>query len=147
MSIHQQRTAPLNDGAAEKLLYITDLINDSEEGLVFACELAERNGLDIEVIHVVDLERSASTPDAQMGIQYRLDALAGKLRKLKKRAASRLLFGSTEKVIAERACTVPARLVAFGASKSSSARLLKSLVKRIRQRVPCPVVIVPSHVR
>lgn len=145
MHTHQQPTTPALDLASQSLLYITDLVNDSVETLAYACELADRNGVDIEVIHVIDVERSASNPDAQMGIQYRLEALAGRLRSLKKRVASKLLFGSAENVIAKRAMAVQAKLVAFGASDSSSAGLLQNLVQRIRQRVSCPVVIVPHQ--
>ena len=145
MHTHRQSTTPALGLASQKLLYITDLVNDSVETLAYACELAERNGVDIEVIHVIDVERSTSNPDAQMGIQYRLETLAARLKSLKRRVASKLLFGSAENVIVKRAMTVKAKLVAFGASGSSSASLLQNLVQRIRQRVSCPVLIVPHR--
>jgi hypothetical protein len=62
------------------LLYVTDLMSDSEEILDCACELAEINGSHLELIHVVDLLHAPSTPKAETGIRLRLDMLALNLR-------------------------------------------------------------------
>jgi nucleotide-binding universal stress UspA family protein len=127
------------------LLYVTDVvISDSDEGLDAACELADRTGSQLELIHVVDLVHTPSKPDAHMGIQYRLEMLARKLQHLKADVASILLFGSPEDVISRRATDIKAKLIAFGRNGSSSTEAQHGLVKRIMRRVACPVVFLPS---
>jgi len=128
------------------LLYVTDLMNDSNEDLDQACALAERHGVPLEMIHVVDLARSHSTPDAQMGIQFRLDALAHRLRFLKRNVVSLLLFGSPEEVISKRATQIKARLIAFARSHPAAAARQAALVKRLGSKVGCPVVVLPEPV-
>ena len=125
---------------AGTLLYVTDLVNDSDESLDVACQLAEKQGIHLELVHVVDLGHSSSRPDAQMGIQYRLEALASRLRRLKRNVESSLLFGSPEDVISKRASAIKAKLIAFAGNSSSSALSQEGLVIRLKRKVGCPVV-------
>jgi len=122
------------------LLYVTDLVSDSDESLDLACQLAESQGIHLELVHVVDLGHSPSRPDAQMGIQYRLEALARRLRHPHSRVVSSLLFGAPEEVISRRASTVKAKIIAFPSNDSLTARSQDRLVMRLKKRVGCPVV-------
>jgi nucleotide-binding universal stress UspA family protein len=126
------------------LLYVTDLIHDSNEALDVACELAASHGVHLELIHVVELEHARSSPDGQMGIQFRLDVLAQRLRHLKCNVASRLLFGSPEEVISKRAKEIKAKLIAFAFSGQSAAGVQAEMVKRVGSKVACPVMILPA---
>jgi nucleotide-binding universal stress UspA family protein len=139
------RSGATSCSAPGTLLYVTDVVmSDSDEGLDAACELADRTGSQLELIHVVDLGHAPSKPDAHMGIQYRLEMLARKLQHLKANVASILLFGSPEDVISKRAADIKARLIAFGRNGSSSLEAQHGLVRRIMRRVACPVVFLPS---
>jgi nucleotide-binding universal stress UspA family protein len=135
-----------DNSQAGTLLYVTDLVNDSDESLDFACQLAEKQGIHLELVHVVDVGHSPSRPDAQMGIQYRLEALASRLRRRKTTVVSSLLFGSPEDVISKRASAIKAKLIAFAGNSSSSARSQKGLVIRLKQKVGCPVVVLSGSV-
>ena len=126
------------------LLYVTDLMNDSNEDLDHACALAERHGVPLEMIHVVDLAKSRSTPDAQMGIQFRLEALAQRLRYLKRNVVSLLLFGSPEEVISKRATQIKARVIAFARSHPAASEHQAALVRRLGSKVSCPIVVLPE---
>ena len=125
------------------LLYVTDLVNDSRESLDLAFELAKRHGIRLEMIHVVDLDHAHSDPDGQMGIQFRLDALARSLRHLKQNVASILLFGSPEDVITRRAHEIKAKLIAFARHGQSSTAAQAAMVERVGSKVTCPVVVLP----
>jgi nucleotide-binding universal stress UspA family protein len=139
------RSGSTSGPASGALLYVTDVVmSDSDEGLDAACELADRTGSHLELIHVVDLVHAPSKPDAHMGIQYRLEMLARKLQHLKRNVASILLFGSPEEVISKRAVDIKARLIVFGRNGSSSTEAQNGLVRRIMRRVTCPVVFLPS---
>lgn len=126
------------------LLYVTDIVSDSQEVLQFACELAERHGGQLEVLHVIDLEQTSSHPEAQMGIQYSLEALARSLKNLKRNTCARLLFGHPKEVIARRAAEMKADLIAIHASDASSQRVEKELVKRLSKTCSCPVLILST---
>jgi nucleotide-binding universal stress UspA family protein len=129
------------------LIYVTDAgLGDCDEALHAACDLAESNGSQLEILHVVDLVDAPSMPDAHMGIQSRLDRLAQRLRHLKRNVVSILLFGRPEDVIAKRAADVRARLIAFGHLGTSSSGRRQGMVRRIMQRVACPVIILPHVV-
>ena len=135
------RHTATNNSQAGTLLYVTDLVNDSDESLDFAYQLAEDQGIHLELVHVVDVGHSSSRPDAQMGIQYRLEALASRLRHVKTTVVSSLLFGSPEDVISKRASAIKAKLIAFAGNSSSSARSHEGLVIRLKRKVGCPVVV------
>ena len=136
----------MKQAADGMLLYVTDLTSDSNEDLDHAFALAEQHGVSLEMIHVVDLAKSHSTPDAQMGIQFRLEALAQRLRHLKRNVVSLLLFGSPEEVISTRATQIRARIIAFARSHPAAAAHQAALVKRLGSKVGCPVVVLPEPV-
>jgi Universal stress protein family len=136
--------ADRNIPARGALLYVTDLVNDSRESIDLAFELAVSHGVRLEMIHVVDLNHAQSDPDGQMGIQFRLEALARSLRHLKQNAASVLLFGSPEDVITRRANEIKAKVIAFARHGQSSAAEQASMVKRLGSKVACPVVVLPA---
>ena len=126
------------------LLYVTDLVNDSTESLDLAFELAVKHGVRLEMIHVVDLNRTQSNPDGQMSIQFRLDALARSLRHLKQSVTSILLFGCPEDIIARRAHEIKAKLIAFTRHDEPLSATQAALVKRVGCKVACPVVVLPA---
>lgn len=137
-------TIETNSPTGGMLLYVTDLVNDTNEDLDLACELAASHGIHLEMIHVVDLDHAHSNPDAQMSIQFRLDALATSLRHLKRNVASILLFGSPEDVISRRAKEIKANLIAFAFNGQPSAMAHDGLIKRVERKVACPVVVLPA---
>jgi nucleotide-binding universal stress UspA family protein len=126
------------------LLYVADLDSDSTESLGLAFELAVSHNVRLEMIHVIDLDHARSDPDGQMGIQFRLEALARSLRHLKQNVASILLFGSPEDVITRRAQEIKAKLIAFARHGQSSAAAQAAMVKRVGSKVTCPVVVLPE---
>lgn len=126
------------------ILYVTDLTSDSDETLASACDMADRNGAAIELVHVVDVVQEQSTPDAQMGILYRLETLARRLNNLRRNIVPLILFGTLEDAITKRAWDTKASLVVFGNDSSSSTAMRERLV-RIRRRVPCPVMIISAR--
>ena len=136
------RKAPVADTFT--VLYVTDLLNDSDETLASACALAHQHGADIEVVHVVDLGHAPSIPDAQMGIQYRLEKLGRRLKSLRDRVRSILLFGSPEEVIAKRADDIKAKLIAFGSTGALSGGIQQKLIESVTRRVSCPVITITS---
>ncbi len=97
-----EELAASNSGTGD-LLYVTDLVSDNEGALEFASELAEKRSDQLELLYVIDREKASSRPDAQMGIQYALEALARSLKHLKRSTRVRLLFGRPEDVISKRA--------------------------------------------
>lgn len=126
------------------LLYVADLDNDSSESLDLACELAVSQGVRLEMIHVVDLDHARLDSDGQMGIQFRLEALARSLRHLKHHVVSTLLFGSPEDVITRRAHEIKAKLIAFARHGQPSEVAQAAMVKRVGSKVTCPVVVLPA---
>ena len=79
-------------------------------------------------------------PDAQMGIQYRLEALARGLRSLKQNAQAILLFGKPEHVLRERAEEIKATLIAIALNGSASDRVQKRLAEDLSRKCNCPVL-------
>jgi hypothetical protein len=133
-----------NHNAAAKIskagtfLYVTDLVNDSDEVLKFAWELAERNGSHLELVHVVDLVHAPSAHERQVGIQYRLDMLTRRLRRLQMNVPSTLLFGSSEDVISKRAEEINARLIVLVLNRSPSAEVQQGFARRWHARSGAP---------
>ncbi len=138
-----RRDGQLDEGgpATGALLYVADLVSDSQEGLEFACELAENHGATLEILHVIDPQETRSSPDAQMGIQFNLEALARNLRNLRKGTRVHLLFGRPEVVISKRALETRAALVAISESAPSNQRVQRALVRRLSQTCNCPVLL------
>ena len=123
------------------LLFVSDA--DGQEALDFACELADESDVQLQLLHVVNPEDTPSTPDGMMGIQYRLETLAQRLRRLKRRAEATLLFGIPERVIPKRAAEIGASLVLIGLNAAKTDRARKKLMKRLVQECECPVLVLP----
>jgi hypothetical protein len=132
----------LNKTNAGLLLYVTDCVNVDEDALNFACWLVERHGAHIELLCVIDPGRTDSSPDAQMGIQYRLETLARTVRHLTltKNAEAVLLFGCADDVIPKRAAAVHARLVALQMNNSANYNAQEKQVRRIAAKCDCPIL-------
>ena len=129
------------------ILFITDVRGDSQGALDFASELAEKNNAQLHLLHVIDPEHAPSTPDGQMGVQYRLEVLARSLRSIRKRAEATLLFGIPERVIPKRAADTKAGLVLVASNGSENDRVRKRLVKHLIRKCECPVVVLPPRIR
>jgi nucleotide-binding universal stress UspA family protein len=142
----KNRRLNVNGSRAATHLYVTDLVNDSEEILDFTCELAERNGARLQVLHIVDPEHTPSMPDAQMGIQYRLEALARRLKHLTRTAQAVLLFGNPERVIPKIAAAAKATLVIIPFNGSAIDRARRRLFKRLTRKCDCTVLAFPSNI-
>src|ERR1035437_6196129 len=143
MRSREDMTAEKDIPTRGALLYVADLDNNSRESLDLAFELAVSHGVRLEMIHVVDLDHAQSDPDGQMGIQFRLDALAKSLRHFKQNVASILLFGSPEDVITRRAHEIKAKLIVFARHDQRLAAAQAAMVKRVGSKVTCPVVVLP----
>lgn len=133
-----------SDSGARELLYVTDLVSDSRDVLEFASELAERQGAHLELLHVIDPEKASSRPDAQMGIQYALEALARSLKNLKRNTRARLMFGHPEEVISKRAAESRATLIAFSVVDSSGKRVQEALIRNLSKTCSCPVMMLSA---
>jgi hypothetical protein len=148
MQIDNRRAAITNTCNRGTLLFVADFIHGSQEILDFACDLAARQSANLQFLHVIDLEHTHSSPDAQMGTQFGLDELAQRARTLKRSAVSLLSFGCPEVVIAKRAAEVNASLVVLplidspGSPDSPADQLQKKLARRLRGKCDCPVLAV-----
>src|SRR5665213_1056356 len=127
MPLVEERRPATNDSDERALLYVTDSVSDSPEFLAFALKVAERHGANLELLQVVDPGQASSNPDAHMGAQYNLEALARSLKALKKNAHALLLFGHPESVISKRAADIKATVIAFPLDGSAKDRGKKSL--------------------
>ncbi len=134
-----------NDPEGGTLLYVPELVDDPDEAHTIDSGLAKNHGRHLELVHVIDLEHTPSSPAAQMGIQYRLDALAAKLRKLKWDVVTMLLFGFAEDKIPKRAKQIKATLIAFRPNSTPSSGGQDSLCASIKRRVSCPVTVLRKH--
>ena len=132
---------------AGTLLFVTDPAKDSLNVLEFACALAQRHRARLELVHVIDPGHILSMPDAQMGIQYRLEALARSLRNLNRSAQAVLLFGKPLHVLRERAEDVKATLIAIALNGSATDRVQKRLAKDLARKCGCPVLTLPPDIR
>lgn len=126
---------------------VTDCVGANEEALDCASDLAERHGAHLELLHVIDPGHTPSAPDAQMGIQFRLESLARSLRRLKKDAEARLLYGCPEEVIAKRVAEIQATLIAFLLNGSATDQSQKRLARLLTRRCACPVLAIPPGMR
>ena len=132
---------------AGTLLFVTDPAKDSLNVLEFACALAQRRRARLELVHVIDPEHISSMPDAQMGIQYRLEALARSLRNLNRSAQAVLLFGKPGHVLRERAEDLKATLIAIALNGSATDRVQKKLAEDLARKCDCPVLTLPPDIR
>jgi nucleotide-binding universal stress UspA family protein len=147
MQMNEKRYEAAKNSRGGTILLVTEVGNDSQEALDFASELAEKNDAQLHLLHVINPEQAPSTPDGQMGMQYRLEILARSLRNLKKRAKATRLFGIPERVIPKRAADTKAGLVLVASNGSESDRVRKRLVKHLIQKCECPVVVLPPRIR
>lgn len=129
------------------ILYITDIVNDSQSVLDFACELAERHDAHLELLHVVDPEHTPSKPDLQMGIKYSLEALARSLKSLNRNTEALIMFGTPEDIISKRAADTNAIIIAIPMNNSVPEHVLTTLVRHLTQKCSCPVLMLPPNVR
>jgi nucleotide-binding universal stress UspA family protein len=145
MPTHEQ-TSSTSSLYVGTLLFVTNPANDGQRVIEFACALAQRYRARLELVHVVDPGNASSTPDAQMGIQYKLDAMARNLRSLSRSAQAILLFGKPEHVLRERAEDVKAILIAIALNGSVTDRVQKRLAEYLARECHCPVLTVPPDV-
>jgi nucleotide-binding universal stress UspA family protein len=150
MAIRRNERLATTDSDTGALLCVTDFAGDKQDFLQFASRLAEKHGTHIELLHVVNPEQTPSKPDAQIGAQYCLEALARTLKTLKRDARVLLLFGRPEDVIAKRAADIRATLVAL-AFDGSAGDKNKTLAHSLKGKCACPVVtfslVTGSHPR
>jgi nucleotide-binding universal stress UspA family protein len=123
------------------LLFITNPANDNQELLEYASELAERRGVLLELLHIIDPAQAHSRPDAQMGIQYSLESLASNLRALKRHTRAHLLFGYPGNVIPKRADETRAILIALALDGSANDRIKRKLAQELAGKCACPVLM------
>lgn len=147
MPTHEHTSSTTGNLYASTLLFVTNPANDSQPVLEFACALAQRHRARLELVHVVDPGHISSMPDAQMGIQYKLEALARNLSSLSKSARAILLFGKPEHVLQERAEDVKAILIAIALNGSATDRIQKRLAGYLARKCHCPVLTVPHDIR
>jgi len=144
---HEGMSSTAGGVRAGTLLFVTDPAKDSLNVLEFACALAQRHRARLELVHVIDPGHIPSMPDAQMGIQYRLEALARSLRNLNRSAQAVLLFGKPEHVLRERAEALKATLIAIALNGSATDRVQKRLAGDLSRKCDCPVLTLPPDIR
>lgn len=147
MPSHATKYLAATNSCDGTILFVADVRNDGQEELEFASDLADKNDVPLQLLHVINPEDALSMPDGQMGIQYRLEVLARSLKGLSKRAEVTLLFGIPERVIPKRAADAKAALVLIGSNGSEHDSIRKKLVKRLIRRCACPVVALPPKIR
>ena len=147
MSTHEGMTSTGGSVHAGTLLFITDPAKDSLNVLEFACALAQKHRARLELVHVIDPEHIPTMPDAQIGIQYRLEALARSLRNLNRSARAVLLFGKPEHVLRERAEDLKATLIAIALNGSATDRVQKRLAEDLARKCDCPVLTLSPGIR
>jgi hypothetical protein len=133
--------------SASTFVCVTNCAGANEGALEFAFDLATRHGAHLELVHVIDPSHTPSTPDAQMGIQFRLESLARSLRHIKANVEARLLYGSPEEVIPKRAEEIHAKLIAFLLNGSPADYSQTKLVRRLTRRCVCPVMAISPGMR
>jgi nucleotide-binding universal stress UspA family protein len=146
MPTHEHTSSTADSSHTGTLLFVTNPANDSQPVLEFACALAQKHRARLELVHVVDPGHISSMPDAQMGIQYKLEALARNLRSLSRSAQAILLFGKPEHVLRERAEEIKAILIAIALNGSATDRVQKRLAGYLARKCHCPVLTVPPDI-
>jgi nucleotide-binding universal stress UspA family protein len=147
MPTNDHTTLAPGSSHGRKLLFVTDPVDDRENVLEFACELANRYRADLELCHVVDPDHSPSMPDGQTGIQYRLEALDRTVRRLKNGVQAILLFGKAEHVVSARAANIKATLIAVALNGSKTDRIQRRLARNLARECDCPVMALPPDIR
>jgi nucleotide-binding universal stress UspA family protein len=147
MPTHEGMRSTGGNVDAGTLLFVTDPAEDSLNVLEFACALAQEHRARLELVHVIDPEHIPTMPDAQMDIQYRLEALARSLRNLNSSARAILLFGKAEYVLRERAEELKATLIAIALNGSATDRVQKRLADDLARKCDCPVLTLSPDIR
>jgi nucleotide-binding universal stress UspA family protein len=148
MPTHERMSSTAGSVDAGTLLFVTtDPAKDGQDILDFACALAQEHRARLELVHVIDPGDIPSMPDAQMGIQYRLEALARSLTSLNRSAQAILLFGKPEHVLRERAEDIKAILIAVALNGSATDRAQKRLADELSRKCDCPVLTLPPDIR
>jgi len=147
MPTHEGMSSTGGSVHAGTLLFVTDPAKDGLNVLEFACALARKHRARLELVHVIDPGHIPSMPDAQMGIQHRLEALARSLRNLNRSARAVLLFGKPEHVLRERAEELKATLIAIALNGSATDRVQKRLAEDLARNCDCPVLTLPPDIR
>ncbi len=147
MPTHAGASSTAGTLQAGPILFVTDPVRDNSDVLEFACALAQRHGARLELVHVVEPGHILSMPDGQMGIQYRLEALARSLRSLNRFAQAVLLFGKPGHVLRERAEELDATLIAIALNGSATDIVQKKLAADLAGKCACPVLTLPPDIR
>ena len=147
MPSHEVMSSSAGSLHAGTLLFVTDPAKDSQNVLEFACALADRHRARLELVHVIHPGHIPSLPDVQMGIQYRLEALARGLRSLNRSAQAILLFGKPEQVLRERAQEIKATLIAIALNGSATDRVQKRLAEVLSRKCDCPVLTLAPDIQ
>jgi nucleotide-binding universal stress UspA family protein len=146
MPVHEHSSPTAGGLHAGTLLFVTDPVKDNQDVLAFACALALSYRARLELVHVIDPGHTPSMPDANIGIQYKLEALARKLRSIDRSAQAILLFGKPEQVLAERAADNKVILIAIALNGSATDRVRNRLAEDLSRRCDCPVLTLPPEI-
>src|ERR1035438_3554178 len=63
MGIDENEKPVMSNCKTGTLLFVADFVTGSHDVLDFACELAERQNADLQLLHVIDPEHTHSSPD------------------------------------------------------------------------------------
>jgi K+-sensing histidine kinase KdpD len=144
MKIDASKIAVASQGKTSTFLFVVDAVTGNPGILDFACKLAERQNARLHLLHVVDLEHTHSSPDAQMGAQFSLEMHAQRARTLKTSTTSLLSFGSPATEIPRRAVEVNASLVVLPLDGAEAYPSQQGLVQQLRTKCDCPVLALPA---
>ncbi len=142
METKQQKEPVLSSHKSETLLFVADFMNGSQDVFDVACEIADRYDAQLQLLNVIDPEHAPSSPDGQMGCQYRFEKLANKIRAMNRSAVSCLSYGSPECVIPRRAAEVNATVIVIPLSRSTNDQDQKRLVRQLTRKCDCPVLAI-----
>ena len=142
METNQQKESVLSSHKSETLLFVADFMNGSQDVFDVACEIADRYDAHLQLLNVIDPEHAPSSPDGQMGCQYRFEMLANKVRAMNRGVVSLLSFGSPECVIPRRAAEVNATVIVIPLNGTANDRHQKRLVRQLARKCDCPVLAI-----
>lgn len=143
MKIAASKIAVASHSKTSTLLFVVDFVTGNPDVLDFACRFAETQNASLQLLHVVDLEHTHSSPDAQMGAQFNLEMHVQRARALKRSTMSLLSFGSPENEIPRRAAEVNASLIVLPLNGNAADRSQDRLVQQLKTKCECPVLAIP----
>ena len=144
MKIAASKIAVASPSKAGTVLFVVDFVTGNPGILDFACKFAEWQNASLQLLQVIDLDHTHSSPDAQMGAQFNLEMHAQRARALKRSAMSLLSFGSPETEIPRRAAEVNASFVVLPLNLVAAYPFQKRLVEQLRTKCDCPVLALPA---